>query len=187
MSLNKKPSIGDLVLDLVTNGKAQIRRYLARDAGSVLAFDASGNPVAGTAKSLTIVGAGTAYTLTATAAALDLGTTDPVITVDQAGTYLVSGWAVLNYVGATFASDRTFTLKLRRTNNTAADLTGGTAAFGSGIYTTTTLSKVIALPPTIYTTTRTDDALTIFGDVSVVPSAGSVTVSKAQITAIRVR
>lgn len=187
MSLKKKPSIGDLVLDLVLQRKTQVRRYLARTAGAVLAFDADGLPVAGTAKSVSVIGAGTAYTLTATPAAVDLGTTDPSLVLDEAGTYLLTGWAVLNLVGATFASDRTFTLKLRRTNNTAADITGATAAFGSGITTTVTDSRVIQLPPAIYTTTVLTDAIALFGDVSVLPSAGSATISKAQILATRIR
>lgn len=37
-----------------------------------------------------------------------------------------------------------------------------------------------------YTTTNTDDAITIFGDVATAPSAGSLDVSQAKITARRV-
>ena len=188
MSLNKKPSIGDLVLDIVLQRKAQVRRYLARGAGEVLAFDAAGLPASEGPTIKSIIGAGTAYTLTATAAAVDLGTTDPVLpALDKAGTYLIGGHVVLNYAAATFAADRVFTLKLRRTNNTAADLTGGSVAHGSGITTTATQSRVVQLPLTPYTTTRLDDLITVFADVSVLPSAGSVTISAAQLFAVRIR
>jgi len=119
-------------------------------------------------------GAGTDYSLTATSAAIDFGTTDPTITLINAGTYLVSGTVNLRYNGATFAANRTITLKLRRTNNTAADLTNGTSFFTSGIVTTTTAGFLhVKLNPVIYTTTNTNDAITVFADVSVVPSAGS--------------
>jgi hypothetical protein len=189
MSLKLKPTLlNDLVMWVVGKGGVHTRKLLTPTAGQVLAFDANSIPASEGPQIKEIVGAGTAYTLTATAAAVDLGTTDPVLpALDKAGTYLIMGWAVLNYVGATFAADRTFTLKLRRTNNTATDLTGGAAALGSGITTTVTQSRVVPLPPTIYTTSRTDDVINLFADVSVLPTAGSVTIGKAQLVAIRVR
>ena len=188
MSLPKKPVANALALDVTNTRKTLVRGHLALTAGRTLAVDAAGVPSCEAPVTQTIVGAGTAYTLTATAAAIDLGTTDPVLpALDKAGTYLITGTVVLNYVGATFASDRTVTVKLRRTNNTAADLTGGSVAVGSGITTTATDSRVIAIPPTIYTTTRTDDLVTLFADVSVLPSAGSATISAAKLVAVRIR
>lgn len=134
----------------------------------------------------TIAAAGTAYALTDTAAALDFGTTDPVLVIDKAGTYLISGSVNVKYNGATFAAGRTVTIKIRRTNNTAADLTGGTVVTVTGIVTTVTETfAVIALGPVVYTTTNTNDSLTIFGDVSVVPTAGSLDVIAASLTAVR--
>lgn len=189
MSLKLKPTlVGDIVTWIVTKGGVHTRKFLTPTAGHALVFDANGIPASEGPASHTIVGAGTAYTLTATSAAVDLGTTDPVLpALAKAGTYLISGIAVLNYVGASFASNRTLTFKLRRTNNTAGDLTGGSVAFGSGIVTTVTSSQVVAIPPTIYTTSNTDDLVTLFADVSVLPTAGSATISAVNLTAVRIR
>lgn len=135
---------------------------------------------------LSVYAAGTAYSLTATAAALDFGTTDPVLTLDKAGTYLLFAKANLRYTAATFAASRAVTLKLRRTNNTAADLTNGTLTVATDIITTLTYTfGVFQLPTVIYTTTNTNDAITIFGDVAVVPSAGSLDATAAEIVAVR--
>lgn len=135
---------------------------------------------------VTTIAAGTAYTLTATPAALDFGTTDPAITIAKPGTYRVSGTVTLNYTGATFAASRTVTVKLRRTNNTAADLTGGTLTLATAVVTTVTATfAVIQLPTVVYTTTNTNDAITIFADVSVIPSAGTFDAVAAQVIATR--
>ncbi len=132
-----------------------------------------------------IVGAGSAYNLTATPAAVDLGTTDPAITLPGAGTYLIMARAKLDYVGATFAAVRTATVKLRRTNNTAADLTGGSLALSTEIITTLTYTMEQCAWQVVYTTANADDAITIFGDVSVLPTAGNLQVTDASIIAIR--
>lgn len=135
---------------------------------------------------LSVYAAGTAYTMTATSAAVTFGTTSPSITLNKAGTYLLLTRVNYEYVGATFAANRTVTTKLRRTNNTAADLTNASTAIGTNIV--TTVSGVLAnmpLPPTVYTTSNTNDVVTIFADVSVLPSAGSLQITEASITAIR--
>lgn len=137
----------------------------------------------------TIAAAGTAYSLTATPAALDFGTTDPAITLTKPGTYLLLARAQLKYNGATFAANRTVTLKLRRTNNGAGDLGGlGTITATTGIVTTITESFLDLTWHTTYQTVNSnDDAITIFGDVSVVPSAGSLDVVEASILALRIQ
>ena len=154
------------------------------------------NGVTGTAFRLTdgsdknynvpVYAAGTAYSLTGTSAALDFGTTDPSIVLNKAGTYLLLGRVNLSYVAATFAASRTATLKLRRTNNTAGDLANGSMTALTDIITTLTYTMgVFNLPPVIYTTAVLTDAITIFGDVSVVPSAGSLNAVEASVMAIR--
>lgn len=133
-----------------------------------------------------IAAAGTAYALTNTAAALDFGTTDPAITLNKAGTYLLLATVNLKYNAATFAASRAVTLKLRRTNNTAADLTGGSLTLDTDIITTLTYTMgVFHLPPILYTTAVLTDVITIFGDVAVVPTAGSLDAVAANITAVR--
>lgn len=133
-----------------------------------------------------VYAAGTAYSLTNTAAALDFGTTDPSLVLNKAGTYLIFGRVNLKYNAATFAAVRTATLKLRRTNNTAADLTNGTMTAATQIITTLTYTMgVFSLPPVIYTTAVLTDAITIFGNLDVVPTAGSLDAVEASIVAVR--
>lgn len=135
---------------------------------------------------LTVYATGTAYTFTGSSAALDFGTTDPSLTITKPGTYLIIARVNVENNAATFASNRTVTLKLRRTNNTAADLTNGSTAYGTGVITTlSSVSQIAALPRVIYTTTNSNDAITVFGDVSVLPSAGSLQATECEIIAIR--
>ena len=128
-------------------------------------------------------GAGTSYQLTTTPAAVVLGTTNPTITLGKAGTYLIIADVVVDYNGATFAAGRDVIAKIRRTNNTAADLTGGARTIKTNITTTETGTLVCVSIAITYTTTATDDALTIFGSVSALPSAGSLDISDANIIA----
>lgn len=135
---------------------------------------------------LSAYAAGTVYSLTNTQAAVDFGTTDPAITIDKAGTYLIMGSAQLEYNGTTYAANQTATLKFRRTNNTAADLTNATRTVELEIVTTLTGNAgAVVIPPTIYTTANTNDAIAMFGAVSAAPGAGTVDVMSAEIVAIR--
>lgn len=132
------------------------------------------------------VASGTAYTLTATSAAVDFGTTDPIVTLANAGTYWVSADIQYNYVGSTFAANRQFDEKIRRTNNTAADVTG--SAFSEFVPTLTTITDAgphAHIGPFLYTTAGTTDTLQVFADISVLPTAGTVTVTACVITAQR--
>lgn len=131
------------------------------------------------------VAAGTVYALTNAAATLDFGTTDPTIIIDKAGTYLIFARVMAKYNAATFAANQTLTCKLRRTNNTAADVTNSTTAQTLRIITTITDGFEVPLPPVIYTTTNTDDVIAVQGLLSAVPAVGSVDMTEAAITAIR--
>lgn len=136
--------------------------------------------------SLSVYAAGTAYQLTATAALLNFGTTDPTLVITSAGTWLLLARVRVDYTGATFAAPRTVTMKLRRTNNTAADLADSSGQFLTDIITTLTYTAQITdLQPIIYVTTNANDSINIFGDVSVVPTAGSIDAVEASIVAIK--
>lgn len=133
----------------------------------------------------TVYAAGTAYQLTNSAAALTFGTTSPSLTLTKPGTYLLLARVRADYNAATFAAVRTLSFKLRRTNNTAADVTGAATSFLTQIITILSFSAgSIVVPPALYTTTRTDDAITIFGSVNTLPTAGTVDVTEAEIIAI---
>ncbi len=128
--------------------------------------------------------AGTVYTLTNAAAAVVFGTTSPTITLATAGKYRIRAQVVVELVGATFAANQALTIKLRRTNNTAGDLTNSTLVYTVPIVTTLTNTlAVITLPDVFYTTAGTSDVVTIFAGLAATPSAGSVTISAASIIA----
>lgn len=134
---------------------------------------------------LEVYATGTAYSLTNTSALLNFGTQDPTITVEEAGTYIVHAMVNLKYNGATFAANRNVTVKVRRTNNSAADLISTVVT--TGIVTTTTGTfLLVELPEFYYTTTNTDDVLEIWADVATVPSAGSLDAVEASILLERV-
>lgn len=118
--------------------------------------------------------AGTAYALTNSAAALDFGTTDPSITIPYGGTWEITACVQLSYNAATVAAE-TATLKLRRTNNTAADLSNSSVTIDLPVSTTLTNTYgFITLPPVIYTTVNANDVVTIFGNVSAALGAGTI-------------
>lgn len=130
---------------------------------------------------------GTVYSLTATPALLDFGTTDPTITLSAAGTYLIQGNANLTYNGATYVGTQTATVKFRRTNNTAADLTSGSRTVTLNVVTTSTGDVgIVTVPPVIYTA-GAGDIIQLFGSVSATPSAGSIQSDSAEIVAVRIQ
>ncbi len=130
-----------------------------------------------------VYGLGAAYSLTTTPALVNLGTTPPQIVISKPGTYIIQADAMINYNAATFAANQDATLKLRRTNNTPADLQGATRVVETDIVTTKsgTLAQVSIF--CVYTTANTDDAIDLFGDIAVLPSAGSLDVVSANIVA----
>lgn len=135
-----------------------------------------GNLQIPTTNNVTAYGAGTAYALTDTAAAINLGTTDPVVVLNVAGTYRINAQVHLAYNGATVAAE-TATIKVRRTNNTAADLSA-VVVLDLPASTTLTHTYLIApIPPFYVTTQNTDDSLTIFANVSADLSAGTIDVT----------
>ncbi len=136
---------------------------------------------------LTVYASGTAYQFTAVSSALAFGTTSPTLVINAVGTYVLFSRIRVDYNGATFAAVRTGTLKLRRTNNTAADLASGTSSFKTDVITTLTYTLAdIFIPPVVYVTTNATDSISIFGDISVIPTAGSLDCVEAEIIAIRI-
>lgn len=134
-----------------------------------------------------VYAAGTAYSLTSTSAAVDFGTTDPAIALDRSGTWEISAQLKIRYNGATFAAPQTVTAKLRRTNNTAADVTNAVITAETGVVTTVTQDfAFLTLPTVFYTTTNANDAISMYADIAATPSVGSMDVVAASITAKRI-
>lgn len=127
-------------------------------------------------------GTGTVYALTAVAAAIAMGTTSPNIKLPEKGRYKITAGARVQAAAATFAASRTITLSVQRTNNTAAALVTTTA--GTPVITTATQTLGDLLTPPIFVDTlNEDDALSLYIDVSVLPSAGAVNVTDCWILA----
>jgi len=129
-----------------------------------------------------VTATGSGYTLTTTPAAVVFGTISPVLTIPAAGTWLLVGTIRVDASGATFAAFQTVTSTLRRTNNTAANLKSAVQLLP--ISTTNTASRLLVTDH-IYTTTNSNDSVTWFSSVTVLPSAGSVLIGEASIFAYR--
>lgn len=130
---------------------------------------------------------GTPYALTNVSAALDFGTADPSITILEPGRYSIRARVHIKANAATVVAE-TLSLKLRRTNNTPADIAETPTTFFPPAITTSTHSvAVIELPEVIYETLNSDDVLTIFGNVSATLGAGTLDAIEASIVAIRIR
>jgi hypothetical protein len=177
-----------LTFNVVATGASSTTECLRLTSAAVDLRNSAALQIAGVAyhNPLSVYAAGTVYTLTAVSAAVDFGTTDPVIVTSAAGTYAIRARVKVALNGATFAANRTLTLKLRRTNNTAADLSNSTTTWIVPIATTQTNTlAVIDLPEVLYTTALGTDAITIFADISVVPTAGTISIDEASIVAVR--
>jgi hypothetical protein len=130
--------------------------------------------------------AGAAAVLTTTPTALIFGGANPAVVLTQVGNYHVSGWAVIEYLGATFGDNVSLTLTFRRTNNTPADLADGAIIFTTPLVTTYTGTGAIISWSANYSTDNSDDAITIFASVAELPLAGSVAVSQSNISVRRI-
>jgi len=131
-------------------------------------------------------GSGTAYSLTNTAAKITFGTTSPGLTLPTGDSYKISYMAVLKYNGATFAANQNVILKVRRTNNTAADLQNSDVTLVAGIITTNTAHFALVAWEFLYTPKSTGETLELWGSVATAPSAGSLDVTQARMIAERI-
>jgi len=166
-------------------GKAAVATNLSQVATSGSYADLSGTPPL--ANDFSVYASGTAYSITTTSTNLDFGTTDPTLTISSAGTYRLFARVSLKYNAATFAASRTVTLKLRRNNNTPADIANTTITLATDIITTKTYEFAVATLPMVgYTTANANDQLMIFASIDTGPTAGSLDAIEAQITATRI-
>lgn len=134
-------------------------------------------------------GTGTVYTLTTTSSKVDFGTTDPSITLPAAGTYLILANVKIEYAGLLTLLPTSVNFKLRRTNNTVADLSNATTQFNVPAISLTALTQTAGdtdLQPVIYTTTNSNDVIEVWGSRGANVSAGSIQVGEASIVAIRI-
>lgn len=127
----------------------------------------------GPGTTLSAYASGTVYSLTATPAAIAFGTTSPSISLNKIGRWEIEAVINVQYNAATFAASRTVATKLRDTTN-SVDLTNGSDTAATDIVTTKTISLTRTTMKTEYTITAQPAVVTVFGSVSVVPTAGSL-------------
>lgn len=147
--------------------------------------DASGTVAFTTATSNTIA-TGTVYALTSTSSQVAFGTTSAVFTLPSTGKWAVFASVQTAYSAATFAGLQTETFKIRRTNNTAADVTDSVRSQPLAVVTTITeAGPCITIGPIYYNGTS-GDILQVFGAVSATPAAGAMNVTDCSITGMPV-
>lgn len=133
--------------------------------------------------------AGTVYSMTTTSQLVDFGTTDPTVTIPAAGTYVIFTNVRLGYNNVTnLVTTKTINLKLRRTNNTAADVTNTSTNFIVPVIATGLLSTAgdCDVPVVVYTTANSNDVIELWGSISALTTTGQVQVQEASITAVRI-
>jgi hypothetical protein len=130
---------------------------------------------------------GTVYNITTTSAKVDFGTTDPSITITSAGTYLIMSNIRVDYSGLTNVAANTVTAKLRRTNNTAADITNATGDFiVPPVTLLTSTGGDCDVNTVIYTTSNNNDTIELWASRSGSISVGNIQAGNAWIVAIRI-
>jgi hypothetical protein len=131
-------------------------------------------------------GTGTAYTMTTTSAKVTFGTTSPTVTLGGPGTYRLTCNLTLDYNGLTTLSLTPANFKLRRTNNTAADITNAAQTFRIPVLTLASQTGGNSYVPEIfYTTATTGDVIELWGGLGTAISVGSVTITNAYVTAVK--
>lgn len=130
---------------------------------------------------------GIGYLITATPALVTMDAGAVTLVITTPGTYLLRSRAMVDYLSATFASQEMVTLKLRRTNNTAADIPNAIGGFKTNIVTTALYTAaIVPLPEVSYTTLNSNDSISLYADVATAPSAGTIKVLQAEIIAQRI-
>lgn len=135
---------------------------------------------------LSVYAAGTVYALTITPALLAFGTTSPSLTIDKAGTYRIFARAQVTRNNSTHIAAHTITFKLRRTNNTAADITNSSTTYADDPHNAANDTEhQDVLPEVIYTTANTNDVIELWGVVSAAGAGGTHDVDEANIVCQR--
>ncbi len=128
---------------------------------------------------------GTGFTIPASQGNVVFGTTSPTVTLTSPGTYSITGAMSYGPNGCTSTNQTAVYLGVKRTNNTAAVLanravggfevlTGVTGIMGTG-----------PIMPMVYTTTNSDDILTLVANYTGTITVGSLVSNDAVIMAVK--
>ena len=141
-------------------------------------------------------GSGTAYQITNTSnSQVSMGTGGAAqVDIDKAGVYYIQAELVVDYNGATFAAVRSLTTKLRRTNNSSADISGASKVIKTRIVTTETSTFAVITLSAYYTTTSAviaatpvPDSIALVASIDTLPTAGDIRVVSCMIRAHRLQ
>ena len=133
---------------------------------------------------VSVAGAGTVATISATTGLLTFGTTNPVLTLSNPGTYMINSRVQLKYLGATFAGQETASISVFRNNNGTGNLVSTIVPLRI-VSAITDNGGLASTMGTIYTTPRNNDSIQLNGKLSAAPSLGSFQAIEAEITALR--
>jgi hypothetical protein len=132
-------------------------------------------------------GAGDWHTLTTSSVLLNFSSTDPSLTLDQAGTYVIMARVQLRYASWVYAAgSRTAELKLRETS-IGNDLTNGTVSSPTRVSVVANLTELFwdVSWSVIYTTTVATHIIQLWGKIDGAPDSGSLNAYVASIVAVR--
>jgi hypothetical protein len=146
-----------------------------------------GGPSASAETNYSVYAAGAAPALAAESALLKFGTTSPSLRIKNPGTYLIQANVGLKYSGAIFEANQVATVKLRKRNETLADLPNSTRKVTLDVVRSAKTASigVFALPPVIYTA-ASNDVIEAWGELSAAPGAGKIEAESAEIIAVRI-
>lgn len=132
--------------------------------------------------------AGTPYNLTTTSSKITFGTTSPQITLTSPGTYSIRTNVLVGYTGLVSVGTRTLNVKLRRTNNTASDLTNASTDFVTPAASVALTSSAgdVDVPEIFYTTSNSNDVIELWGSISAAISLGNIQAQQASITVTKI-
>lgn len=139
-------------------------------------------------KDQTLIGTSTneatgGYVMTNATAQVAINSTNVAVSLDSGRPYRVRGQFVLLFNGATYSGGQTLQIKLRRTNNTAADLPGATLNITLPAMTTNTQSLSVFFESELYVPGASNDTIAAFANVSATPSAGDVRIVESRLRA----
>jgi hypothetical protein len=131
------------------------------------------------------LGTGTAYSLTTSLALLNLGTSQPSVTLPAKGTFIIFATALFPYGAA--VSQYTLTTLIQRTNNTPGAVTGSQIVINANDTSSGAQTDLqLVLPLFIYTTTSVGDILQIWSKYATIGGSPAPTCTAAGLYAVQI-
>lgn len=128
---------------------------------------------------------GSSYVLTGAMANVVFGTTSPIITITSPGTYLITGYANFGPNGCTTTNQTAVYFGFKRTNNTSGVLTFTAVGGFEPLTGVTGIMGNASLAPYMYTTTNSDDILTLCAYYTGTVTVGQLVMNNATIAAVK--